>query len=524
MTPRGRRVVAMCLAVALVLGAMGALIPLLASLGGDGPRSGGSAPRSFTLPEPEEGAQEPPAPELASFYSQTLEWERCRDAFWCTTVEVPVDYADPAGDTIDLAVLVAPARGERLGALVVNPGGPGSPGTDYAELSGQAFTAPVRERYDIVGFDPRGTGGSSPVDCLSDPALDAFIAADPVPDTPAEEADYLASSQRFGAGCTRHSGDLAAHVSTVEAARDLDVLRAALGESELDYFGASYGTKLGATYADLFPDRAGRLVLDGAVDLSLPARQFALEQAQGFETALRAYVASCQAGDDCPLEGDVDAGLEQIRQLLDRIDAQALPTSSGRELAVGNAFYGLVTPLYAEQSWPVLTTALAQAFDGKGDMLLLLSDLYSSRSGDGRGYDNNSSEAIYAINCLDDPWAITADQVPEHLPDFLEASPTFGDVFAWGLTGCAGLQVRSAEPPREVRAAGAPPILVIGTTRDPATPYRWAQALAEQLESGVLLTRDGDGHTAYGSGNACIDTTVEEFLIEGVVPADGTSC
>ncbi|GAA4701992.1 alpha/beta hydrolase [Nocardioides conyzicola] len=517
-----KRAVALLLILALVLTGVG--IAALSLLGGsDDPADPLSVPT--TTPQPD--ATRPPAPGLARFYSQQLSWEQCRDHRLCATLEVPLDYAKPAGETIELAVLKVPAadpRG-RLGSLVVDPGGPGAPATDYADGAaspGAVFRAPVLDAYDIVGMDPRGTGASTPVDCLSDDDLDAYVAQDPDPDTPAEVKTYTGFVDEIGRGCADRSGALAAHVTTTEAARDMDVLRAALGESRLTYYGASYGTKLGATYADLFPDRVGRLVLDGAVDLALSSRALSLQQAAGFETALRAYVQDCVDEGDCVLGDSLDAGLDRIRQLLDDVDAQPLPTDGDRELDVGNAFYGVVLPLYRRDSWPALTQGLTQAIGGDGSLLLRFSDLYSSRGTN--GYTDNSSEAFYAISCLDDPWSIPASKVPANLADFEKASPTFGSVFAWGLTGCGGMQVRSTEPARHVTAAGAAPIVVIGTTRDPATPYAWAQSLARQLDSGVLVSRDGDGHTGYTEGNDCVDDAVDDYFLAGVVPEDGLSC
>ncbi|HEY0952160.1 alpha/beta hydrolase, partial [Nocardioides sp.] len=477
-----------------------------------------------TSPQP--GATTPPRPDLAPFYAQPLSWSACPDdEALCATLTVPLDYRHPGGETIDLALLKVPAAdpNRRIGSLVVNPGGPGAPGTDYAASAAQVFREPLLDAYDIVGFDPRGTGESDPVDCLSDDDLDAYLAGDPDPDTPQEVADYEGWVDALGRGCAERSGALAAHVTTIEAARDMDVLRAALGESTMTYFGASYGTKLGATYADLFPDRVGRLVLDGAVDLSISSRELSIEQAAGFETALRAYVSNCvEQTDGCFLGDTVDAGLDRIRAFIDSVDAHPLPAGGDRELDVGNAFYGIVLPLYSRDYWTILSQALRIGFQGDGSVLLRLSDLYTSRGTD--GYTDNSSEAIYVISCLDDPYAITADQVPANLADFERASPTFGSVFAWGLTTCGGIQVRSTERPREVRAAGAAPIVVIGTTRDPATPYDWAVHLAHQLASGVLISRDGDGHTGYNSGNECVDEAVEDYLVDGTVPEDGLSC
>ncbi|MFC4783223.1 alpha/beta hydrolase [Nocardioides sp. MAHUQ-72] len=517
-----KRVLVSVLALALLATGLGTLGFAILQLDDEPGVSSVPAAPPTTTPDPE--ATRPPRADLARFYSQRLDWSSCDDNL-CATLEVPLDYRHPEGQALDLAVLKVPAQepSRRIGSLVVNPGGPGAPGTQYAAQAGQVFRQPLLDRFDIVGFDPRGTGASDPVDCLSDDQLDAYVAMDPDPDTAAERATYLGFVDTLGRGCAERSGDLAAHVSTVEAARDMDVLRAALGESTMTYFGASYGTKLGATYADLFPDRAGRLVLDGAVDLSIGARELALEQAAGFETALRAYVQNCvDQTDSCFLGDSVDAGLARISSFLDGVDAQPLPTSGNRELEVGNAFYGIVAPLYNRDYWYVLSAALKQGFAGDGSTLLQLSDLYSSRGSD--GYDDNSAEAIYAISCLDDPYAITGDQVAGQLADFERASPTFGDVFAWGLTGCGGVQARSSEKPRQVRAAGAPPILVIGTTRDPATPMQWAEHLAAQLDSGVLVRRDGDGHTGYNAGNDCVDGAVEHYLLDGTVPQDGLSC
>jgi pimeloyl-ACP methyl ester carboxylesterase len=515
------RLVALLVVLALVLGGGGLVaLTLLHSDDGSSPASVSAAPPTTTL---EPGAQQPPDPALQRFYQQRLDWQRCRDRFWCASLEVPLDYARPAGATIRLALLVAPATGKRLGSLVVNPGGPGAPGTDYAAASANAFREPLRRSYDIVGFDPRGTGASSPVDCLSDSQLTAYLSADPDPDDASEESAFFASARGMGAGCAKRSDGLAGHVSTVEAARDMDVLRAALGEAQLAYFGASYGTKLGATYADLFPSRVGRFVLDGAVDPALPARQLNLQQAEGFETALRAYVANCTESSGCFLGDTVDEGVATVRSFLADLDEKPLPSRDGRELTEGDAFLGLALPLYSRDYWLLLSTALKSALAGDGSALLILADAYAARTG-GR-YDNNSMEAIYAINCLDDPWALhTPAEVKAEVPAFEKASPTFGRVFAWMGGSCSGLQEPTTSRPRALHAAGAAPIVVTGTTRDPATPLQWAKNLADELESGVLITRDGDGHTAYNSGNDCIDSALEDYLIDGKVPQDGLSC
>ncbi|KAA1428497.1 alpha/beta hydrolase [Nocardioides antri] len=417
---------------------------------------------------------------------------------------------------------MAPATGDRIGSLVVNPGGPGAPGTSVAEDADSYFADELRQRYDIVGFDPRGTGDSSPVDCLTDSDLDAYIAADPDPDDSGEVEEVVENQEEFWTGCEQKSGDLASHVSTIEVARDMDVLRAVLGERKLPYFGFSYGTRLGATYAELFPDNVGRFVLDGAVDPSLPTLEGSLSQAEGFETALRAYLENCVDSGDCFLGSSVDEGLTTISDLLADIDDEPLPTDQERDLTIGNAFYGLVTPLYSEDNWPYLDLGLEEALDGDGSTLLLLSDFYGSR--EGGEYVDNSLEAISVINCLDDPWSVSAEEVPDYFDEFEDASPTFGRVFAWSLVTCHGTPFETSEPEIEIDGSGAAPIVVIGTTRDPATPYHEAVAMAEQLDSGVLLSREGDGHTAYNRGNDCIDDAVHAYLIEGTAPADGKEC
>ncbi len=520
-----KKVVAVVLVVALVLLAVGTgAVVIWNSFSDSG--SSGSSRSSQQAPQVEReeapDARDAPSAALQPFYDQEIDWSSCEGDRECATLEVPVDYADPEGDTIDLALLRVRASGEAQGSLVVNPGGPGAPGTDYAAAAGQVLREPLLRAFDVVGFDPRGTGDSSPVDCLGDDELDAYLAGDPDPDDAAEEQQYAADVRALGAGCAA-SGDVAQHVSTTEAARDMDVLRAALGESTLTYLGASYGTKLGATYAELFPARVGRFVLDGAVDVSLDNRQLGLEQAAGFETALRAYVQNCiDTAASCFLGDTVDEGLATIEGLLADIEEAPLPTSGDRDLAIGNAFYGIVAPLYNRDYWFLLSAALGSALDGNGQALMELADLYSSRSED--GYTDNSTEANVTINCLDDPSSVPFDSVPDSYPAYEEASPTFGRVFAWSLTTCRGFPLRSTEERLDIRGEGAAPILVTGTTRDPATPLKWAEALAAQLDSGVLLRRDGDGHTAYNSGNECVDSAIEDYLLDGTVPADPTDC
>jgi pimeloyl-ACP methyl ester carboxylesterase len=510
--------VVLVLAVVLVAGA-----GILSAVQSSGPSGGDAGPTPVT---PTASPDQPPPAALASYYGQKLQWSDCNDGDRCAKLTVPLDYRDPSGTTIQLAVLDVPAAdpGSRIGALVINPGGPGEPGTSYAALGGQAFGQPLLDHFDLVGFDPRGTGQSSPVDCLSDTALNAYLGEDPDPSTPAELATYRASQHALATGCSRLSGALASHISTVESARDLDILRAALGDATLNYLGFSYGTKLGATYAQLFPQRVGRFVLDGAVDVSLSARATSLQQAAGFQQALESYAANCvSAGVGCFLGKTVPDVLHTVSELVAQIARQPLPAGDGRELTSGDAFYGIAAALYSRSYWILLSSALRSALGGDGSQLMLLADAYAARNADGT-FQNNSMEAFYDISCLDDPSSIPYAKVPAQYPAFEKASPVFGKVFAWSLASCRGFTPRSDEPVPVIHAKGAAPIVVIGTTRDPATPFHWAVDLAHQLDSGVLLRRDGDGHTGYHSGNPCIDHAVESYLVSGVTPKNNTSC
>lgn len=472
------------------------------------------------------GATEAPSQDLAKFYDQDLAWESCGGKFECAMVTVPVEYAEPDGDTLELKLRKLPAAGsdDSLGSMFVNPGGPGGSGVDYVQHFASQVSDGITEKYDVIGFDPRGVGESTPLQCLPDPKLDEFVNTDPDPDTKAEAKEYARAARELGEACKKNTpGDLAAHVSTIEVGKDLDVLRALVGDEKLTYVGASYGTAIGATYAELFPENVGRFVLDGALDPSMSNREANLGQAKGFHTALVAYVENCIEQGSCPLGDDVDEGLKKISDLLQQLDKKPLPSGDpDRPVTEALGFYGIAVTLYNKDYWPLLTKELEAAFDGDGSQMLFLADQYLSRTAE--GYKDNSAQVIYAVNCLDDPVQTTPKKIRGSMDEFLEVSPVFGRTFAWSPLSCDAWPIEPTLEPLEIDGEGADPIVVIGTTRDPATPYEWAQAMAKELDSGVLVTREGDGHTGYNMGNECVDDAVNEYLLEGTVPEDGLRC
>lgn len=462
-----------------------------------------------------------PEPALTRFYQQRLAWSDCESDHRCATLEVPVDYAAPRQGSIRLALIRRPADGERIGSLVVNPGGPGASGYDYARLGADSFGAPVRDAFDVIGFDPRGVGRSAPVRCLDDTALDRFLALDQSPDTSAETNALQDASRSFATACQRRGGGLLAHLSTRDIARDLDVLRAVLGEERLNYLGKSWGTFLGTAYAELFPNRVGRLVLDGALDPTVSADDTGVIQARGFERALAGFLADCTASAGCPLGRDPRAALTRLDQLLADLDLSPFPAGD-RQLTQTMASYGILTPLYDTAAWPRLRKALSAALRDDGTGLLELADEYFSRNAEGH-YTQNVSQAIYAVNCLDRAVS-PPDAFPTLKARYQQASPRFGAVALWGSLPCAYWPVRPVDTPHRVNAPGTPPVLVVGTRHDPATPYQWSQSLAGQFPRGVLLTYEGHGHTAYARDNTCVDSAVDTFLTTGRPPAPNTRC
>lgn len=463
-------------------------------------------------------------PRLAEFYGQPVSWSGCGGGFQCARVRVPVDYAQPAAGSLRLALIRLAADGsknERRGSLLVNPGGPGVSGIGYARAAAAVVSDTVRRHFDVVGFDPRGVGQSAPIRCLTDPQADRATAADGSPDDASEQAQLVRLARLLGRRCAARNPRLLAHVSTKDAARDLDVLRAVLGDARLNFLGKSYGTFLGATYAELFPARVGRVVLDGVVDPAADSATLQRAQAVGFERALASFVDDCLRRPGCPLTGDRAAALGQVSEVLAAADRA--PLRGTRPVTQSLALLGIARAMYDPGLWAVLREALGRAREGDGSVLLLLADDYLDR--DPRGhYTTNTNDAIYAINCLDRSETADPATLQSRASALARIAPRFGAYVAWGNLPCGLWPVPAQDRAAAVHAPGAAPILVVGTTRDPATPYAFARNLARELDSGRLLTFDGDGHTAYRQGSDCIDRAVDRYLVDGVLPPPGTRC
>ncbi|MDX3456621.1 alpha/beta hydrolase [Streptomyces sp. ME02-8801-2C] len=445
----------------------------------------------------------------------------------CATMKAPLDWARPKGDTIELALIRARTSGStsgRIGSLIFNFGGPGGSGVSTLPSFGADY-ATLRTRYDLVSFDPRGVGRSAGVRCEDDEQLDVHFQQDATPDDDAERAELLDTTRKFNAACAKHSKKMLPHVRTTDAARDLDLMRQVLGDDKLHYFGISYGTELGGVYAHLFPRKVGRAVFDAVVDPTQTPEQGSLGQARGFQLALDNYAEDCTSkAEGCPV-GDTPQGVkDRISRLLEQLDARPIRGLFPRELTQSSATDGIAQALYSQDFWPYLTQGLDQAYEGDGTVLMLLADSMNGRNRNGEY--SNLTAANLAINCSDAKARYTVANVEAKLPRFRAASPVFGDYMAWSMVDCTDWAVPGAAEHPDVRASGSAPILVVGNTGDPATPYGGARKMVGALGEGVgvELTYKGQGHGAYNSGNRCVLTAVNGYLLKGKVPAAGTVC
>jgi pimeloyl-ACP methyl ester carboxylesterase len=461
---------------------------------------------------------------LEDYYAQELVWEDCDVFFECATVVVPMDYAEPAGDTVNIAVSrhLADKPAKRAGALFMNPGGPGGSGIEYLRSYESQFTNSIIDQFDLIGFDPRGVNLSSAVTCFTDEELDEYAASEATPDTPAEVDEFFELGKQVDENCFERTGDLLSHVSTVEAAKDLDVLRAVMGEAKLNYLGKSYGTQLGAVYAVLFPENIGNMVLDGAVDFTLSTKELSLGQAKGFDLSLSRFARYCiEAAIVCDLGDSETEILQNIKDLLDRLDQEPMKTSDpDRPLSESQAWNAILGAMYAANGgWDWLIEGLSMAFRGKGSELLNISDWFWGREYD--GYSDNSVAANIAINCADfGPSGLTPQDIEA---EFVAAAPFTGKVLAWSEGGCEGWPGGFTPLPQDLNIFSNFSIVVIGTTYDPATPDEWARALASKLGIGVYINFNGDGHTGYMSGSTDLDNVIDDFFLYGMVPTENLS-
>jgi pimeloyl-ACP methyl ester carboxylesterase len=472
-------------------------------------------------------------PPLPAF-DPTLAWSDCGDGFQCATLNVPVDWNNPSGENVGIALTRLPALvpDQRVGSLVLNYGGPGSSGIEHLRTTFGRLPQTVRDRFDVVTFDPRGTGASRPVDCVDDAFLDQSATLAAVPTT-AEQLDAVHQyNAQFAAGCIQRMGAYAGQVGTRNTARDMEAIRIALGDSKLTYVGFSYGAALGAAYAQMFPASVGRLVLDGPPDYWINSRDYAYRQAKGFMDALSGFLDWC-AQSGCSLAASGNPR-DQLNQLIARVEQQPIDGSYVDSSGVtrngqltGSLLENAVLSLLYDRSrgWPLLADALSQAANtGRASSLLAYADQWVGRASD--GHWDPLVEASSVISCVDRPTK-TAPSTTAELADvatFQSQLPPWGG--SWATASCVGMpKPAKGDKLGDVRVRGTAPIVVIGTTGDPATPYVGAEALVDRIQGSELLTFESTEHTAFGRGiSTCIDDAVVAYLVDGTVPPPGTRC
>lgn len=471
-----------------------------------------------------------PAPKgYESFYKQSVQFESCGEQLFCADIKVPLNWDDGQSQPITIATVYRAAdKKNSSGFILLNPGGPGASGYDWVKESGSSLaTKKLRENFNLLGFDPRGVGKSSAVKCLTDSEYDDFLYGVTGFDLGSDKDLAVARSavKNFSQKCLENTGELLGQVDTVSAAKDMDLIRAVLGQQKLNFLGYSYGSFLGTTYAALFPERVGRFVLDGAIDPTVSDEQQTLIQLEAFENALRAFLESCNEFPDCPFTGVVQEDLRKIQRLLLALEKNPLPAQAGRELTIWAAITGLIMPLYSDSYWPYLATAFDQALnESRGDLFLVMADQYNDRDEKG-SYRTNLIAANYAINCLDSRSSTDVVSIEKQNKALVAAAPTLGRYWQFGSLRCENWPFDVKQVPDSYSAKGAPTILVIGTTGDPATPYSQAQALSGRiLHDAFLLTYNGEGHTIYGRQVACVDNTVDKFFLTGELPSRDPNC
>ncbi|MEV4576962.1 alpha/beta hydrolase [Nonomuraea jabiensis] len=436
----------------------------------------------------------------------------------CGKLSVPLDYNKPDGEKLELALIKLSTTGKnRLGSVVFNFGGPGASGVDTLDQAAKALTG-LRARYDLISFDPRGVERSSGVRCGDTVEMDRFTALDTLPSDNQTHQETAAANKQFAALCQQHSGKILPYVGTVNAARDMDRIRAAVGDAKLNYVGMSYGTQLGAVYATEFPKKVGRMVLDAPLDPTVTFEQRTLVQTRGFQKAYESFLRAC-VKNKCDFGKDQETANANVDKLLNQLTTQPLKVGT-RELTQGLAATGVAAALYSELTWPFLEQALSEAIKGRGDALLYLADSYTGRSQDGKYSTQMTS--FPAITCVDTSERPSEAELRRTEAAAMKISPLFGSEGSGGL--CRVWPAKGSDQARHVNATGSAPIVVIGGKGDPATPYEWAPKLTAQLKTARLVTYEGEGHGAYLSGSKCVLQLVDSYLIEGKLPQKGATC
>jgi pimeloyl-ACP methyl ester carboxylesterase len=444
----------------------------------------------------------------------------------CGMLSVPIDYSKPDGDVAQIAMIRVKATGQKIGSLVVNPGGPGESGVEAAVSMVSTLPQSLRERFDLVGFDPRGVANSSPAAWCNSDADNDRLRADPTVDyTPEGVAHIENENKQFVQRCVDKMGkEFLANLGTANVARDLDAIRASLGDEKLTYLGYSYGTRIGALYAEDYPDKVRAMILDGAVDPNADQIEEEIRQAAAFQKAFDNYAADCATSPDCPLGTDPAKAVDVYKSLVDPLVEHPAKTRDPRGLSYNDAIVGTILPLYSPSLWRHLTQALSELREGTGDTMLAMADLYMGR--DENGHYNNSTDVRVAVNCVDKPHITDRAKVVEEDRRTREVAPflSYGEFTGLApLDTCAFWPVPATGDQHEIKVTGLPPILVVSTTNDPATPYQAGVDLAKQL-GGTLLTFDGTQHTVVFQGNKCVDDIAARYLVDVTVPPPDTRC
>lgn len=464
---------------------------------------------------------------VSGFYGQKLTWTDCGTKLKCSTVRVPIDYSKPSSGSIKISINWLASTGSAdLGWLLENPGGPGGSGIDFVAGGGeQVGSTELRKHYNVVGFDPRGVQRSAPIKCLNAKDTDHLLYDSfGEPGSAADVANTRAEMKKFISACQKNSGKIFGFVDTVSAAKDLDIVRSALGAKKLNYLGYSYGTFLGTTYAALFPKNVGRMVVDGAMDPTVTDEQQSLNQLKAFDQALRNYLADCLSKSSCIFSGTVDSAMTRIAKFFKSLETKPIKTDDGRQLNAVSGTTGLIMTLYSNEYWQYLDQAFEGAFKGNGTMFMRLADFYNERLDDGT-YSTNTFEANIAISCLDARSDSSAKAMAAQNAKAMAISPFLGRYWLYGALGCEQWPFPVAKKPASYSAKGSAPIVVVGTTGDPATPYWQSQNLAKKiLANGHLITYNGEGHTAYGRSNSCVVKAVDAYLIKGIAPTTDPNC